>query len=80
MPYQFNEYEDDLEPQASASLGGGPPRKTTAAGVLDPPVPPRRPPGPLASIPARWWLRVVAAIALLAILVGILAFVSIFWR
>lgn len=73
MPYQFSEYEDDPEPQASASLGGDPPRKATVAGVMDPPIPPRRPPGPLASIPAQWWLRGIAAAVLLAILVGFFA-------
>ena len=71
MPYEFTEYDDDLEPQASASLGGGPPRKTTAAGVLDPPIPPRRPPGPLARIPAKWWLRTLTAIVLVAIVATI---------
>jgi len=74
MPYEFTEYEGDLEPQASSRLGGGPPRKVTAAGVLDPPIPPKRPPGPLASIPAKWWLRAFAAAVLVAIVAAILAF------
>ena len=74
MPYEFMEYEDDLEPQASSRLGGGPPRKVTVAGVLDPPVPPKRTPGPLASIPAEWWLRGLAGLTLVAIVAAILAF------
>jgi len=74
MPYEFSKYEDELEPQASASRGGSPPRKVTAAGVLDPPVPPRRPPGPLASIPAKWWLRGLAGAVLMAIALAIVAF------
>ena len=64
MPYEFTQYEAEPEPQASASRTGGPPRKLTTAGVLDPPVPPRRPLGPLASIPTKWWLRAFAGIAL----------------
>jgi hypothetical protein len=37
--------EFELEPEASSARGGFPPWKNTAAGVLDPPFPPKRPPG-----------------------------------
>src|SRR5579862_6641904 len=43
MGYEFIEREDELEAQASSSRGGLPPRKITGVGVLDPPVPPRKP-------------------------------------
>jgi hypothetical protein len=73
MPYEFTEYEPEPEPQASSGRAGRPPRKLTTAGVLDPPVPPKRSPGPLASIPAKWWLRAFAGIVLaIAVLVTIL--------
>ncbi len=47
MAYEFTDNEFELEPEASSARGGGPPRKSTAAGVLDPPFPPKRPPGPV---------------------------------
>lgn len=73
MPYEFTEYEAEPEPQASSGRAGRPPRKNTAAGVLDPPVPPRRPPGPLASIPAKWWIRAFAGIVLaITVIIAIL--------
>ena len=73
MPYEFTEYEPEPEPQASSGRAGSPPRKLTTAGVLDRPVPPKRWPGPLASIPAKWWLRAFAGIVLaIAVLVTIL--------
>jgi len=74
MPYEFTEYEPEPEPQASSGRAGGPPRKLTAADVLDPPVPPRRSPGPLASSPAKWWLRAFAGIALAVAVVAIILF------
>src|SRR2546421_9776988 len=36
MSYEFFEEADELEPQAGSSRSGGPPRKTTLAGVLNP--------------------------------------------
>jgi hypothetical protein len=36
MPHQFTEYEDEPQPQSSSRRSGGPPRKRTGAGVLDP--------------------------------------------
>jgi hypothetical protein len=70
MPYEFTDREYELEPQASSSRGGLPPRKITGVGVLDPPVPPRKQPGPLTPIPASWLKRIFAAIILISILVG----------
>src|SRR5205085_2258688 len=51
MPYEFAENEFELEPEASSAHSGGPPGKLTGIGILDPPVPPRRPPGPIPALP-----------------------------
>lgn len=45
----------------------GPPNKHTAAGVLDPPVPPRKPPGPIPPIARSTLIKIVA----IAILLGL---------
>jgi hypothetical protein len=74
VPYEFDEYGQEPEPQASSGRAGGPPRKLTAAGVLDPPIPPKRPLGPLPSIPAKWWLRAFAGIVLAVAVVVIILF------
>lgn len=73
MPYEFREWEQELAPQASSARLGGPPRKLTGTGVLDPPRPPRRPPGPLATLPASFLKRLLAAL-ILAGLAGLLIF------
>jgi hypothetical protein len=36
MQHQFTEYEDEPRPQLSSRRSGGPPRKRTGAGLLDP--------------------------------------------
>ncbi len=69
MPYEFSEWEHEPETQASSSRGGGPPRKMTGVGLLDPTVPPKRQ-GPLFPISAAMVLRIFAAILLFGILVG----------
>lgn len=69
MPYQFQEWESEPEPQAAFARGAIPPRKVTGIGVLDPPVPPRRPLGPLAALPASFLLRLLAALILAGIAV-----------
>jgi hypothetical protein len=65
VPYEFGENEDELEPQASAR-GGGPPRKLTGTGVLDPPFPPKKPPGPILTFPTSLLFRIVAGLLLAA--------------
>jgi hypothetical protein len=72
MPYRFTECEDELEPQPSMGRWGGPPRKSTLAGVLDTPTPPKKPIGPLSRIPISLVLRIGAIILLTAILVSIM--------
>ena len=70
MPYEFNEWEHEPETQTSSSRGGGPPRKITGVGLLDPTVPPKRQ-GPLLPISATMLMRIFAAIILVGLLVGI---------
>ncbi|MGB7468168.1 MAG: hypothetical protein WBW58_02275 [Candidatus Acidiferrum sp.] len=73
MPYEFREWKEELAPQASSGRLGGPPRKSTGIGVLDPPGPPKRPHGLLAALPASFLMRVLAGV-ILAGLVAILLF------
>ena len=72
MPYEFAENEFELEPASSSSRFGGPPRKGTGIGVLDPPVPPKRPPGPIPATPASLFLRILGAVILVGLAAGIL--------
>jgi hypothetical protein len=76
MAYEFTEFEHEPETQSSAAYGGKPPGKRTAAGVLEPPVPPKRPPGPIPTIPASQIFRILAAL-LLAVM-GVLTLLALF--
>jgi hypothetical protein len=69
MPYEFSEWAHEPETQTSSSLSGGPPRKMTGVGLLDPTVPPKRQ-GPLLPISATMFLRIFAAIILVGMLMG----------
>lgn len=73
MPHEFNEFEPEPEPQGSSAHGGGPPRKQTGIGILDPPVPPRRPPGPIPQTPASLVFRIVAGVLLVALAIATIA-------
>jgi len=64
VPYEFAENEFELDPLASSARGGEPPRKLTGIGVLDPPVSPKRPPGP---IPSSLFFRVLSGVLLIGI-------------
>jgi hypothetical protein len=64
VPHDFAEYDSDPEPQASSARFGGPPRKFTGIGVVDPPVPPKRPPGPIPAAPTSLLWRIAAALLL----------------
>jgi hypothetical protein len=66
MPHEFAEYEPKPEAQASGRFGS-PPRKYTGIGILDPPVPPKRPPGPIPAAPASLLWRIAAAVILAAL-------------
>lgn len=70
MPHEFTEREKEAEPLAGSNRGGGPPRKITAIGVLDPPVPPKKRPTSLPPIPASLLVRVFAAIILIGFVLG----------
>ncbi len=64
VPYEFAENEFELDPLASSARGGEPPRKLTGIGVLDPPVSPKRPPGPISS---SLFFRVLSGVLLIGI-------------
>jgi hypothetical protein len=75
MAYEFTNNEFELEPAPSSSRGGFPPRKNTAAGVLDPPFPPKHPPEPIPATPSRLGFLIVmgvlfVGVTLAAILLG----------
>ena len=72
MGYSFAEYEDELEPQASSARNAGPPRKRSGIGVLDPPFPPKRPPGPIPTTPTPLLFRVFAGLILVGLTAAIL--------
>lgn len=72
MPYEFAENEFEREPASSSGRSGGPPRKLTGIGILDPPVPPKRPLGPIPATPALLFLRVPGGLLLLGLGAGIL--------
>jgi len=76
MLYDFAENEFELEPQTSSAHGGGPPRKLSGIGVLDRPFPPKRPPGPIPSVPSSLLVRILAGLLLagITILTAILLF------
>jgi hypothetical protein len=64
VEYEFAENEHEFEPQASSARGGGPPRKRTGVDILDPPFPPKRPPGPIPATPSSLLFRIVAGLLL----------------
>ena len=72
MPYEFAENEFELGPASSSARSGGPPRKFTGIGLLDAPVPPKRPPGPIPAAAASLFFRVLGGLLLLALAAGIL--------
>lgn len=72
MPYEFRPDEPELEAQASGGRAGIPPRKFTGIGVLDPPVPPKRPRGAIPAIPASLALRILGGLLLVGVVAGIL--------
>lgn len=65
MPYEFTEWEHEPEPKASSRMGG-PPRKITGIGTLDPPLPPKRQ-SPLLPLAGSFLARVFAAVILIVI-------------
>lgn len=76
MPHEFAPHEDDLKPEAGGSRLGGPPRKYTAAAILDPPVPPPKPFGRTPAIPHPL-VKFVAILILIGLAVAAIVY---FWR
>ena len=72
MGYNFADYEDELEPLASSARSGGPPRKHSGIGVLDPPFPPKKPPGPIPSAPTSLRFRIFSGLILVGLAAAIL--------
>jgi hypothetical protein len=71
MPYEFTEREPELEPEPSSSRTGGPPRKITGIGILDPPSPRKRQ-RPILPSAGSFLARIFAAAILIGIVGGIL--------
>jgi hypothetical protein len=69
MTYGFAENEFEPEALAASARGGIPPRKFTGIGILDPPVPPKGPPGPIPATPSSLLLRIFAGLILAGITV-----------
>lgn len=74
MHYEFYKDDPELEPQASSARGSGPPRKWTGTGVLDPPFPPKRPPGPIPADSTSLVFRILAGVLLAGLAAAILFF------
>jgi len=72
VPYDFVENEYELDPQTSSARGDGPPRKLTGIGVLDPPFLPKRPPGPIPTVPSSLLFRALAGLLLAGLAAAIL--------
>ena len=65
MAYKFREWEEEPEPQASSGHSVVPPRTIAGVGVLDPSVPPKKPPSVL--------LRILAGLILIVFIVLIVS-------
>jgi len=66
MAHEFTHREEEPEAQAAGGRHGRPPGKHTAVGVLDPPVPPKKPVPPTPAIP-----RTAGKLFAVLILVGL---------
>jgi hypothetical protein len=71
MAYEFTQWEQEPEPQASSGRSGGPPRKSPGIGVLDPPFPPKKPVGPIPRAPASRWSRILGGVILVVLVAAI---------
>jgi hypothetical protein len=74
MAYAFVPRDEEPEAQAGGRRYGGPPRKYTGVGVLDPPVPPKKPIGPIPAIP-RHLIKFLAALILIGLVAAVLAMI-----
>jgi hypothetical protein len=71
MPYEFREWDEELQPQPSSARGGGPPRKSKGIGVLDPPRPPRWPRGFRSALPGSFLARLLGGLVLAGLVISI---------
>ena len=67
MAHEFIPREEEPEAKASGNRMGGPPHKRTAAGVLDPPFPPKKPPEQIPAIPRSTLIRLFVVLILLGL-------------
>jgi hypothetical protein len=74
MPYKFAEWDEEPEAQAGSQRTGGPPRKSTGIGLLDPPGPPSKHGSPFLSLP-RFSNRILAALILAVLILALSVFV-----
>jgi hypothetical protein len=70
MPYEFAEWDEEPEAQAGSRRTGGPPRKSTGVGVIDPPGPPSKQVFPSLGLPG-FAKRVFAALILAVFVLAI---------
>ena len=78
MPYEFTNWEEEPEAQASSSMSGGPPRRAVGAGVMEPPEFPNKPMRHNPAMPSPRVLRIFAVL-LLAGLAALLLFEAASW-
>lgn len=71
MPYDFKEWEEELEPQPSSARSGGPPRRSIGIGVLDPPGPPRWPRGFRSALAGSFLGRLLGGLVLAGLVISI---------
>jgi hypothetical protein len=71
MPYEFREWEEELEPQPSSARDGRPPRKPKGIDVLDPPGPPRRLQGFRSALPGSFLTRLLGGLVLAGLVIWI---------
>jgi hypothetical protein len=74
MAYEYTEWDQQPEPEASSSRGGGPPRKNTGIGILDPPLPPTSRNPRFAATP--FLGRIIALVILIVMAVAALLLLS----
>jgi hypothetical protein len=78
MPYEFREWEEELQPQPSSARGGRPPRRPKGIGVLDPPSPPGRLQGFRSALPGSFLSRLLGGLVLAGLVIWI--FFRLFFR
>jgi hypothetical protein len=78
MPYEFTEWEEEPEAQASSSMSGGPPNRAIGTGVMEPPEFPNKPMRRIPQAPSPRLLLIFSAL-LLAGLAALVLFGAAAW-